>query len=88
MIKGVVNGESANSVMISYSHNPLFNAMYDFNEEEGRYERFSDGEQTIDYESKDPCFSRKSFHRGNSPFRLWMMQEDGTLTLNQAVMLT
>lgn len=59
--KGKNNGEAANSVMISYNHNPLFNAVYDFNEKEGRYERFSNGEQTIDYDSKDPVLIENLF---------------------------
>ncbi|PFA68470.1 lipoprotein YerB [Bacillus sp. AFS015802] len=52
--KGTIKGETAKSVMISYNQNPLFNVVYDFNEKEGRYERFSNGEQTIDYDSEDP----------------------------------
>ncbi len=59
--KGSGNGESAQSVMISYSHNQLFNVMYDFNEEEGKYERYSDGEQTIDYDSKAPVLVENLF---------------------------
>ncbi|WP_201716774.1 DUF3048 domain-containing protein [Rossellomorea arthrocnemi] len=52
--KGTINGEAAQSVMISYNQNPLFNVIFDFNEKEGRYERYSNGEQTVDYDSKDP----------------------------------
>jgi Protein of unknown function (DUF3048) N-terminal domain/Protein of unknown function (DUF3048) C-terminal domain len=52
--KGKINGEAAQSVMISYNQNPLFNVVFDFNEKEGRYERYSNGEQSIDYDSKDP----------------------------------
>ncbi len=59
--KETINGEAANSVMISYNHNPLFNVVYEYNEKEGRYERYSDGEQTIDYDSKDPVLIENLF---------------------------
>ncbi|MBN8194609.1 DUF3048 domain-containing protein [Bacillus sp. NTK074B] len=59
--KGTINGEEANSVMISYNQNSLFNVVYEYNEEKGRYERYSDGEQTIDYNSKDPVLVENLF---------------------------
>lgn len=59
--KGPVSGEASQSVMISYNNNPLFNVVYDFNEEEGKYERYSNGEQTIDYDSKDPVLVENLF---------------------------
>ncbi|MCA1064335.1 DUF3048 domain-containing protein [Rossellomorea sp. AcN35-11] len=49
-----LSGEAAQSVMISYYNNPLFNVVYDFNIDAGKYERYSDGEKAIDYHSKDP----------------------------------
>ncbi|WP_064094418.1 DUF3048 domain-containing protein [Rossellomorea aquimaris] len=54
-------GENANSVMISYYDNPLFNVVYDFNDKEGKYERYSNGEQTIDYSTKDPVLVENIF---------------------------
>ena len=59
--KGTIHGEAAKSVMISYNHNPLFDVVFDFNEKEGRYERYSNGEQTIDYDSKDPVLVENLF---------------------------
>jgi hypothetical protein len=49
-----VTGDEANSVMISYSASGVFNSTYEYDESIGRYKRYSDGEQTIDYETKDP----------------------------------
>ncbi|XXM72098.1 DUF3048 domain-containing protein [Lysinibacillus sphaericus] len=47
-------GEDAASIMISYFNNPLFDVVYEYNEDEGKYERYSNGEQTVDYETEDP----------------------------------
>ncbi|MCA1056159.1 DUF3048 domain-containing protein [Rossellomorea aquimaris] len=49
-----VNGETAGSIMISYFNNPLFDVVYEYNEDEGKYERYSNGEQTKDYDTGDP----------------------------------
>jgi hypothetical protein len=49
-----LQGKTAKSVMVSYFSSALFNAMYDFDETLGKYKRFSNGEQTIDYDSKEP----------------------------------
>jgi hypothetical protein len=49
-----VTGDEASSVMISYSSTGVFNSTYEYDESIGKYKRFSDGDQTIDYESKEP----------------------------------
>ncbi|BCB02208.1 DUF3048 domain-containing protein [Bacillus sp. KH172YL63] len=59
--KGDAGGEAAQSVMVTYSRNQLFNVMYDYNEEEGKYERYSDGEQTIDYNGNVPVLVKNLF---------------------------
>jgi Protein of unknown function (DUF3048) N-terminal domain/Protein of unknown function (DUF3048) C-terminal domain len=46
-------GEDAKSVMISYFNNPLFDVVYEYDEDEGKYVRYSNGEQTVDYETED-----------------------------------
>lgn len=47
-------GKDAKSIMVSYFSNDLFNVMYDYDETLEKYKRYSNGEQTIDYDSKDP----------------------------------
>ncbi len=54
-------GEEANSVMVSYYNNPLFNVIYDYNEKEGKYERFSNDEQTVEYDSNEPVLIENIF---------------------------
>jgi hypothetical protein len=49
-----ITGKEANSVMISYFSNHLFNVSYEYDPELEKYSRFSNGEQTIDYESEEP----------------------------------
>ncbi|MBH9968591.1 DUF3048 domain-containing protein [[Bacillus] enclensis] len=49
-----VDGKEAESVMISYFNNPLFDVVYEYNRDEGKYERYSNGEQSVDYETEDP----------------------------------
>jgi hypothetical protein len=49
-----VSGEKANSIMISYFNNPQFDIVYEYNQDEGKYERHSNGEQTVDYDTEDP----------------------------------
>ncbi|WP_175986596.1 DUF3048 domain-containing protein [Bacillus sp. Marseille-Q1617] len=49
-----LSGEEANSIMISYFNNPLFDVVYEYNQDEGKYERYSNGDQTKDYGTEDP----------------------------------
>jgi hypothetical protein len=49
-----MDGEEADSIMISYFNNPLFDVVYEYNQDEGKYERYSNGEQTVDYDTEDP----------------------------------
>lgn len=49
-----VTGDEASSVMVSYSASGVFNSSYEYDESVGKYKRYSDGEQTIDYDTKDP----------------------------------
>lgn len=49
-----VTGDTANSVMISYSDSGIFNSTYEYDKAAGKYKRYSNGEQTIDYETKEP----------------------------------
>lgn len=49
-----VTGEEANSVTISYSASGVFNSTYEYDNSVGKYKRYTDGEQTIDYETKEP----------------------------------
>jgi hypothetical protein len=49
-----VMGNDAKSVMISYSASGVFNSTYEYDESVGKYKRYSDGDQTIDYETKKP----------------------------------
>ena len=49
-----MSGENANSIMISYFNNPLFDVVYEYNQDKGKYERYSNGEQTKDHDTEDP----------------------------------
>lgn len=49
-----VTGDEAKSVSISYSDSGVFNSIYEYDASIGKYKRYSDGEQTIDYETKEP----------------------------------
>lgn len=49
-----VAGNDAKSVKISYSASGVFNSTYEYDETAGKYKRYSDGDQTIDYETKEP----------------------------------
>jgi hypothetical protein len=51
---GSIQGNPAKSLMVSYFSSDLFNVMYEYDEALEKYKRFSNGEQTIDYDSKDP----------------------------------
>jgi hypothetical protein len=49
-----IQGNPAKSIMVSYFSSDLFNVMYDYDETLAKYTRYSNGEQTIDYDSKEP----------------------------------
>ncbi|MEC1524400.1 DUF3048 domain-containing protein [Neobacillus niacini] len=49
-----ITGDEANTVMISYSASGIFNSIYEYDESVGKYKRYSNGDQTIDYETKEP----------------------------------
>ncbi|WP_449538657.1 DUF3048 domain-containing protein [Ferdinandcohnia sp. Marseille-Q9671] len=49
-----ITGTAAEHVRVSYSSRDVFAAVYDYNAEEGKYERHSGGEQTVDRETKTP----------------------------------
>ncbi|MGV3467419.1 MAG: DUF3048 domain-containing protein [Heyndrickxia sp.] len=49
-----VTGQDAKNIMISYSHNSLFNVEYKYDADTEKYKRFSGGEQTADLDSKRP----------------------------------
>lgn len=48
-----LDGVETKTVNVNYS-NSAFNVSYKYNAAKGKYERFSNGEQTIDYDTKDP----------------------------------
>lgn len=49
-----IKGEDANSVMVSYLDNDLFNVVYEYDEGQEKYKRYSNDELTEDYDSGDP----------------------------------
>lgn len=49
-----VTGNDAKTVMISYSNGGISNSIYEFDQALGKYKRFTDGEQTVDLDSKEP----------------------------------
>ncbi|MDE3840807.1 DUF3048 domain-containing protein [Bacillus methanolicus] len=49
-----ITGKQASSVMISYFSNDLFNVSYEYDPEIEKYRRYTNEEQTVDYESKEP----------------------------------
>jgi hypothetical protein len=49
-----LQGSTAKSVLVSYFSSSLFDVNYEYDETLGKYKRFSNGEQTIDYDSKEP----------------------------------
>lgn len=49
-----IEGEAANSVMVSYLDNDLFNVVYEYDEGQEKYKRYSNDELTADYDSGDP----------------------------------
>ncbi|KKK34190.1 lipoprotein YerB [Mesobacillus campisalis] len=46
-------GKKSEAVMISYG-NPAFDVQYEYDQKQGKYHRYSDGEESIDLESKEP----------------------------------
>jgi Protein of unknown function (DUF3048) N-terminal domain/Protein of unknown function (DUF3048) C-terminal domain len=48
-----ISGEAANQVSISY-YDQLFNSRFEYDETLQKYKRFSNGEQSVDYETEDP----------------------------------
>ena len=49
-----VTGDEAKSVMVSYSTGSTFDSIYEFDASIGKYKRYSDGVETIDYVTKEP----------------------------------
>lgn len=49
-----IEGATAEHVRVSYSSRDTFAAVYDYNAELGKYERYSGGNQTVDRESNSP----------------------------------
>ena len=49
-----VDGEIASSAMVSYFNSNLFNSIYEYDEDLGKYKRYTNGELTADYDSGDP----------------------------------
>lgn len=49
-----ITGSEANSVKITYSPSHISDSTFEYDASTGKYKRFSDGEQTIDLESKEP----------------------------------
>jgi hypothetical protein len=48
-----LQGNSVKSIMVSYFSSALFNVIFDYDETLGKYKRFSNGELTIDYDTKE-----------------------------------
>lgn len=49
-----IDGADAHSAMVSYFSNSLFNSIYEYDEALEKYKRYSNGELTADYDSKEP----------------------------------
>lgn len=49
-----IEGTTAEHVRVSYSSRDVFAAVYDYNIEQGKYERYSGGVQTVDRETNTP----------------------------------
>ncbi|PWW17282.1 hypothetical protein DFO73_1289 [Cytobacillus oceanisediminis] len=49
-----IEGKAADSVMVSYLNNELFNVIYEYDEGLEKYKRYSNGELTADYHSGEP----------------------------------
>jgi hypothetical protein len=48
-----LQGNPAKSIMVSYFSSDLFNVIFDYDEALGKYKRFSNGELTVDYDTKE-----------------------------------
>jgi hypothetical protein len=48
-----LQGSPANSLMVSYFSSNLFNVVFDYDKALGKYKRFTNGELTIDYDTKE-----------------------------------
>lgn len=48
-----LNGQEARDVMVSYG-DPAFDVIYEYDDEKQNFHRFSDGEETIDLDTKQP----------------------------------
>jgi hypothetical protein len=51
--EGQPEGQKAEAVMISYG-NPAFDVQFKYHQEQGKYHRYSDGEDTVDLDSNEP----------------------------------
>ncbi|WP_010678028.1 DUF3048 domain-containing protein [Bacillus timonensis] len=49
-----LEGTAAEHVRVSYSSRDIFAAVYDYNADKGKYERYSGGDQTVDRETNTP----------------------------------
>jgi hypothetical protein len=49
-----ITGDEAASVMISYSPSGIFDSVYEYDPAVEKYKRYTNGEQTVDYETKEP----------------------------------
>lgn len=49
-----IEGTTAEHVRVSYSSRDIFSAVYDYNAEKSKYERYSGGDQTVDRETSTP----------------------------------
>ncbi|MBU8880290.1 DUF3048 domain-containing protein [Bacillus sp. FJAT-29790] len=49
-----IDGEEAQSAMVSYFSSNLFNVIFEYDETLGKYKRYSNGELTADYDSGEP----------------------------------
>lgn len=56
-----LDGLPGAKVTVAYMNDPKFTATYEYDSSSGKYKRFSDGEQTIDYESKEPVLMDNVF---------------------------
>lgn len=50
---GLLQGNPAKQILVSYFNSSLFDVTFDYDETLGKYKRFSNGELTVDYDSKE-----------------------------------
>jgi hypothetical protein len=48
-----IQGHAADSIKVSYFSSSLFDVLFEYDEALGKYKRFSNGELTVDYDSKE-----------------------------------